>query len=320
MLNRRILRIKAFKIIYSYAVTGGKNLDDILKGLDKSCEATRDLWLFLLAIIPPVTEEAKRRIEARKGKFNPTEEDLNPNMKFAQNKVAGILADDPDFKKVLSRKNLSWEQYDVIVRSVYSSFSARKCFADYMADPETSLKADCDLFIKMFEKEFIGKPQIDELLEDINIDWMSDDLEYAIHWVIFTLRDLSEGKRWNMVPLYQSDVTRLRNPGTNVSSDRDFVRKICGQAYSGYQRYFKEISEAVPDWDSDRLFSMDMAILALALAEAESVPDIPLKVTVNEWVEISKFFCSEKSPAFINGLLDTMIQKEIADGKIKKNF
>ena len=112
MLGRRILRIKAFKVLYGYASVGKMTLDDAMKELELSCEATRDLYLFMLSIVMPLTDEAKHRIDLAKNKFNPTEEDLNPNTKFADNQVAEILRNDPDFKKMLERKNLSWSQYE----------------------------------------------------------------------------------------------------------------------------------------------------------------------------------------------------------------
>ena len=133
MLGRRILRIKAFKVLYGYASVGKMTLDDAMKELELSCEATRDLYLFMLSIVMPLTDEAKHRIDLAKNKFNPTEEDLNPNTKFADNQVAEILRNDPDFKKMLERKNLSWSQYDLLIGSVLDSLKGKKYFQNYMA-------------------------------------------------------------------------------------------------------------------------------------------------------------------------------------------
>ena len=121
MLGRRILRIKAFKTLYAYAVTGKMTLDEAMDNLDKSCEATRDLYLYMLAVISPLTAEAAARIKAAKEKFNPTEEDLSPNTKFAENRLAALLDNDPDFQKILSKKGLSWQPYDILIASVLDS-------------------------------------------------------------------------------------------------------------------------------------------------------------------------------------------------------
>ena len=108
MLNRRILRIKAFKELYACAENPGKSLKEALADLDASMEATRDLYLLMLSVIPPLTAEASRRIEAARGKFNPTEEDLNPNLKFVRNSLSPLLEDDPDFRKIIEKKKISW--------------------------------------------------------------------------------------------------------------------------------------------------------------------------------------------------------------------
>lgn len=112
MLNRRILRIKAFKELYSYAENPSMTLKEAEAELSRSCEATRDLYLYMMALIGPLTKEASDRIESRRNKFNPTEEERNPNMRFVQNGVAAALAADVDFVKLLSRKKLSWDQND----------------------------------------------------------------------------------------------------------------------------------------------------------------------------------------------------------------
>ena len=119
MLNRRILRTKVFKAIYGYAENPGMTLKEAEALLDVSCEATRDLYLFLLSIAGPLTREASDRIEAARAKFNPTEEELNPNLKFVNNGIAPLLEQDPDFNKLVAKKKLSWEPYDMLLRHLY---------------------------------------------------------------------------------------------------------------------------------------------------------------------------------------------------------
>ena len=136
MLNRRILRIKAFKVLYSYAENRTMTLQEALAELDTSCEATRDLYLYMLSIAGPLTAEAARRTEAASRKFNPTEEELHPNLKFVRNALAPLLAEDPDFQKLLERKKLSWDQDDALVNQLYETLVTRPYYAAYLADPE----------------------------------------------------------------------------------------------------------------------------------------------------------------------------------------
>lgn len=318
MLGRRILRIKAFKVLYGYASIGRMTLDDAMMELDRSCEATRDLYLFMLSIIEPLTAEARNRIEQAKKKFNPTSEDLAPNMKFAENKVAEFFRNDPDFQKIVSRKGFSWQPYDLLISSVLDSMKGKKYFQKYMESPERSLKEDCKLFIKIFENEFVDNEMLPAILEDISIYWI-DDLAYSLTYCCRTMEDIAAGNQWRLPDLYLSDILKRKNPSADVQSDKVFVTKLLKTAFAGYEGYFELISSSVKGWEADRLNSSDIALVSLGLAEAESFPEIPLKVTMNEYVEISKFYSLPKSSSFVNGLLDKLLGKLVEEGKIVKS-
>lgn len=313
MLNRRILRIKAFKVLYSNAIAENMSLAQAQSQLDVACEATRDLYIYMLGIVSPLTKIARDRIESAKGKFNPTEEDLNPNMKFADNALAKLLDADVDFQKVISKKKLSWDQYDIFLKKVMNSIASKEYFAEYMASPSASLKEDCRLFTRIFEEEFVDSEDLEKILEDKSLYW-NDDLAYALTWCCKTLKSFEKGEAWKMLPLYQSELLE----GPDVESDLAFVRKLLQAAFAGYDRYFAMISESVSGWEKERLFSTDVALIVMGLAEAASFPTIPVKVTINEYVEISKFYGTQKSRSFVNGLLDRLVQSMVNEGKIVK--
>lgn len=308
MLNRRILRIKAFKTLYGYAVTGKGSLIEATAELDASCVATRDLYLFMLAIIPRLAAEADARQKAAMAKFSATEQELNPNEKFVRNRLSAFFAEDTDFLKFIEKKNLSWEPYDLIVKSVFDSICTKKYYNDYMESETSSIKQDCKLFIKIFEEEFVDREDIRQLVESMSIFW-SDDLAYALSSCCRTLEDMAKGRPWKLPDLYLSDIVRKKNPDADVDSDKEFVHKLLRCAYSGFERYSALVTGAVPDWDEDRIFSTDLTLVVLGLAEAENFPEIPDNVSINEYVEISKYYSSPKSRQFVNGLLDKLIKQ-----------
>ncbi len=316
MLNRRILRIKAFKVLYSYSENPGMTLADAESMLESSCEATRDLYLYMLSLIPVITEEAVARMEAAKNRFNATKEDLEPNLKFAQNAIAPLILDDPDFQKIVSKKKLSWEPYDAFVRNLFKTVSEKEYFKKYMASEERSISQDAALFVKIFEEELVDNVELEKILEDLSLLWI-DDLAYSLSWCITSLKALGKGERWNLPPLYQSDV--LISQGKPADSDKAFVVKLLRSAFSSFPEYYQLISEQVPSWDKARLFNIDMALISLGLAEATTFKEIPVKVTINEYVEISKYYSTPKSCSFINGLLDKLIQKFQEEGKVSKS-
>ena len=314
MLNRRILRIKVFKTLYSSELNGNSSLAEAQAQLSASCEATRDLYLLMLGIISPLTKVASDRIEAAKRKFNPTEEERNPNMKFAENSVAGLLDSDPDFQKIFRKKKFSWDQYDLFLKKVFASVSSSEYYAAYMQSPERSLKEDCRLFVRIFEEEFADNDDLAQILESMSIYW-GEDLPYALTYVCKTLEGFGKGAGWSLPPLYLSETRH----GDDIEDDRLFAKNLLGAAYVNFGKYSGLVAESVANWDNDRLVSTDMCLIVLGIAEAVAFPTIPVKVTINEYVDISKYFGTPKSRIFVNGILDRIIQRLSSEGRIVKS-
>ena len=163
------------------------------------------------------------------------------------------------------------------------------------------------------EEEFVDSTELEQILEDMSIYW-NDDLAYSLTFVCKTLKSLSKGERWSMPPLYQSDM--MSGPG--VESDKAFVNRLLQAAITGYDRYSARIAAAVDNWDNERIVSTDMSIIVLGLSEAVEFPEIPVKVTINEYVEISKYYGTPKSRIFVNGLLDRLISAMEQEGIVSK--
>lgn len=312
MLNRRILRIKAFKTIFSYAENPAMTLEEVKSQFTESCESTRSLYLFMLAVIPALTGEARARIENAKKKINKTEEEMNPNLKFVENRIAAILSGDPDFKKVYGRLKLSWEQYDVILRNTFDSILSKDYFRTYMSDPERSLALDSKLFIKIFEEEFVDSEELAKVLEDLSI-WWNDDLAYSLSVCCDTLKALGKGQNWSLPPLYKSQM----DPDS-AESDRDFIFKVLSTSYANWSRFAPMVAANSDQWKEDRLFTTDTVLIVMGLSEAKAFPALPARITINEYVEISKYYSTPKSRSFVNGLLDRLIKKLVGEGEIVK--
>ncbi|MBP5487528.1 MAG: hypothetical protein J6Y06_07875 [Bacteroidales bacterium] len=313
MLNRRILRIKAFKVLYSYAENPSMTLAEAESQLEISCEATRSLYLFMLSIIPYITREAAERIENARKKFNPSEEEKNPNLKFVSNGIAPLLEGDPDLNKLLSRRKLSWEPYDAFIRETYDSMSKKDYFKEYMSEPGSSLTGDASLFIKMFEEEFVDSKELEKILEDMSI-WWNDDLAYSLGVCCDTMKSVAKGNRWELPPLYRSDMV----PSKSKESDKAFVTKLLRTSYSCYDKYFPLVASSTDQWQEDRLFTTDTVLIIMGLGEAKAFPDMPVRVTINEYVEISKYYSTPKSRSFVNGILDRLIRQLVESGEIVK--
>ena len=294
MLNRRILRIKVFKVLYAYAENQGMTLKEAQALFSRSCEATRDLWLFLLGLIPTLRDEASLRIEAARGKFHPTEEERNPNMKFVRNRLSALFDADPDFNKLVTKKKLSWEQYDAFLRKLYETVRSRQYFLDYMASGDESIAEDASLFVKIFEQELEDSEDLQAILEDLSILWV-DDLAYALIQCCKTIATLGEGKVWNL-------------PELVTEENSAFASQVLRTGFANFAAFRTKIAGKTGNWDDDRLFNVDVALIITGLAEMKSFPGTPRGVVINEYVEISKYYSTPKSRAFVNGMLDEIIK------------
>lgn len=305
MLNRRILRIKAFKVVYSRVENPAMTLSDAEFELERSCEATRDLYLRLLALAGPLTREALSRIEAARSKFNPSQEELNPNMKFVRNAIAPLFEEDPDFAKLIKKKKISWENDDVFLRHLYESVRSKDYFKKYMESVGSSLAEDAALFVRIYEEEFSGNSELEDILEDLSIYW-NDELEYALQWCCRAMEQVGKGRPWSLPELFMSEM-----PGAaGKDSDKAFVYNIVRTACRNYDRYYTMISEVTPKWDTGRICSTDLALIICGLAEADASSNIDYRTTINEFVEISKYYSTPESRAFVNGVLDKLINKK----------
>lgn len=304
MLNRRILRIKVFKTVYAFAENPSMTLAQAQAHFDALCQGTRDLYLFMLALIPALTRHAESRIDAARKKFHPTEEERNPNMRFVSNGIAAILASDPDFKKIIDKKKLSWQEYDAFLWHIYDALKASDYYAEYMKAEESSLKADADLWCKFFENELADNEELESILEGMSI-WWDNDLEYALICCCRTMDELAAGKQWSLPELYLSQM----QSGKEKNSDQDFAYALIRRAFADYSKDVEKISELTPNWDIKRVCVTDLALIVCGMAEASAFPLTPAKVILNEYVEISKFFSTPDSKGFVNGLLDKLINK-----------
>ena len=316
MLNRRILRIKAFKVLYSVAENPDISLKEALGNLEDSCQAARDLYLYLLGIIPALTSEAARRTEAARSKFNPTQEDLNPNLKFVDNAVSRLLGNDPDFVRLMEKKHFSWAQNDSFINTLWETLKTREYFQKYMASAKSSLQEDVNLWKAIFTEEFEDDDALQAILEDLSIHW-ADDLAYCLGVCIRSLDVIARTGRWEFPPLYQSEI--LAAQGKQVDSDSAFVRGLLSAAYANRQAFTQLISGSVSKWDLDRLCTSDIILVSMGLAEAQAFPEIPVKVTINEYVEIAKYYSTPRSSGFVNGILDRLVKQLEAEGKIVKS-
>ena len=305
MLSRRLIRIKAFKTLFAYEGSESDNVNAAQKSLLESCEKVKDLYYFMLNISSSLVRVAEEKIAAGMRKFHPTEEEANPNLKFVHNRFCSLLSDDPEFGRICQKRGLVWGEYEPFVRHVYNSLVTKDYYLDYMKSGEDSFEADCRLFSYIFQDEFEDNEELLSILEDLSILWI-DDLAYVLNVIIAGIEETARKKR-------------IVHPSTFLKEDdKEFALRLLTESILRYDEYSAQLSQHLENWKSDRLVSTDVTLIVMGVTEAVVFPTIPVKVTINEYVEISKYYSTPNSRIFVNGILDRIIQEKVRSGEVVK--
>ena len=307
MINRVLLRIKIIQILYSYYKSDSKSLPVAEKELFHSIEKTYDLYYHLLQLSIEITRFATDRIETKRNKLRPTEEDINPNTRFIDNKFVAQLSTNIQFNEYLKAHKLSWVNDAEIVKVIFDEIIAADFYADYMNAPTADYAADKDIWRKIFKKIILQSEQVDDSIQDQNIYW-TDDIEMVVSFIIKTIKrfDAANGDEQPLLPMFKDE------------EDAEFATKLLRSVLTKGPAFREMIDVNTKNWELDRIAFMDIVIMEVALAELHDFPTIPVNVTLNEYIEIAKNYSTEKSGTFINGVLDNIVGQLKKDNKLIK--
>ena len=305
MLSRRLLRIKVIKALFAHLKSGADNMMASEKTLMASVDKAYDLYFQIITLPVEVARYAEQRQELAKQKKLPTHEDLNPNTKFVDNAVIRIIANSDAVNDRIAARKLGWQRYPELIRTLYTQLLDSDYYKEYMRREERAFDADKRL-LENFFKELQNCDALDDVLEEISVLWC-DDLPYIIMMIMRTLSGL------------RASHTELRVPAKFKSEeDPEFVKTLFEKALVNYNAYQDYIEKFTANWDVERIVFMDNLIIGTAMAELTSFPSIPVKVTLDEWIEISKYYSTPGSSTFINGVLDKIVASLTEEGRIKK--
>ena len=307
MLNRRHLRIKILQILYGFYQDEDLDTTKAKKALDHSIDKMYQLYLLLISMIAEMQGLAIDKIEAGRKKQLPTEEDLHPNTKFVRNAPLRILANSKQLKNRLSETGVGWGKHRELLRNLHRSLNEDEEYLTYMSSDERSFRHDRESLLRMFRKHLINEIPFQEMLEEESIFWV-DDLDLASSMVIKTIKNINEeDEEVDIMPVWRND-----------DDDKDFMDNLFTQTLAQGVLNEELIKEGAQNWELERIALIDRILMKMALAEAKTFESIPLKVTLNEYIELSKYYSTEKSHGFINGILDQLFTSLQESGDIKK--
>ena len=307
MLNLRQIRIKTMQIIFAYYSEDKPDVVKYEKILFESFNRFRDLYIALLLLPAEMQAKAIEKIEAGMNKKLPSHEDLHPNTKFVTNNLVRILANSKVLDKVSNEIHIRWRDNDDLLRSMFKSLIESEDYKEYMASKERGFEHDRDFLLRFLRRELINFEHMHDWLEEIGIFW-NDDLDLASSMALKTLKTIKESDNdITLMPLWKAD-----------DDEEEYTKQLFRRTLALGAESEKMIADNAPNWEADRIATMDMVILKMALAEAQTFESIPLKVTMNEYIELANYYSTPKSNVFINGLLETLFSKLMSDGKINK--
>jgi len=305
MISRRLLRIKVAKALYAHLQSDADNMIASEKSLMTAIDKAYDLYFQLLSLPEALVKYATERQEIAKQKKLPTFEDLNPNTKFIDNQVIRTISVTDAINDRVAKNKLSWVNYPELIRSLYQPPSETEYFKAYMMRDERSFEEDRILVIKLFDL-LADCPTLDDALEEMSILW-ADDLPYVLMMVQRTLSNMRPShKELRVAEKFKSE------------EDPQFVKTLFEKALVNYNEYQQYIERFTANWDLERIVMMDTLIITIAMAELIHFSSIPVKVTMDEWIEISKYYSTPGSSNFINGVLDKITASLTEEGRIKK--
>ena len=308
MINRVLIRLKIVQIVYAYYQNGGKNLDTAEKELFFSLSKAYDLYNYLLLLMVEVTKQANKRLNAAKNKLVPTKEELFPNTKFVENRFIAQLEVNKQLLEFSNNQKKTWENEADFVKTLCDKILESDIYKEYMASETSSYEEDRELWRNLYKNIIFNNIELDQVLEDQSLYW-NDDKEIVDTFVLKTIKRFDEknGAKQELLPEFKDE------------EDQDFARRLFRRTILNADYYRHLISENTKNWDLDRVAFMDVVIMQIALAEILSFPNIPVSVSLNEYVEIAKLYSTPKSGGFINGTLDGIVNSLKKENKLTKN-
>lgn len=311
MFNRRYLRIKTMQALYEAFIAEDENVAHGEKNLIKAIENLKVLSMYQLAILPQLVRIAENKLEDAKSKLLPTKEDLNPNLKFVNNLVIKKITENIQFKSIFREHKILQNQEIDVLKTMYQQMLDWQGYKKYMSSPTQSFDEDRDFIINFYDVIYFPNEAVCSSIEEHDIHW-ANDFNDAASFTIKSIRLLTEASE---------DYSSLNDFDKNADEyddDINFVKTIYRTVIKESLEYENLIVPKLQNWESERVAYVDMIVLKMALCEFLNCPSVPIKVTINEYIEISKDYSTPKSKIFINGILDKMANELKSAGKIKK--
>ncbi|WP_044398938.1 transcription antitermination factor NusB [Lacinutrix sp. Hel_I_90] len=308
MLSRRHIRIKVMQVLYAFKGTESDDFSKDQRFLLNSIDNMYNLYLLLLSLLIEVQKRAENHLEKSSQKHLPTDEEKNPNRKFVNNQVLALLKNNEQLHAKFDDAHINnWELDSEYVEIIFKAILASDLYADYLKTKTSDFKEDRDFIVDVFKEIIAPNDKLYDYIEDKHLTWL-DDLPTVNTSIAKLLRKVKkDSNAFHFIPKLYKDL-----------EDKQFAIDLFRKTLLNQNALTQEISKKTTNWDSDRIATIDYLLLKMGVCEIQKFPSIPTKVTINEYLEISKEYSTPKSSVFINGILDKIIKEYQDNGNLNK--
>jgi N utilization substance protein B len=308
MINRNLIRIRVVQLVYSWYQGTNKDLRKAEKELLFGLQKSYDLYYYMFLLMIEITKMYDSRVETKRNKYLPTEEDINPNTHLIRNKFILQLETNNQLSSYINERPMSWTDNEAFVKNLLETILESDTYLEYSQIDNPTYKEDREFWRKTFKQFICGNEELDDLLEDECIYW-NDDVEIVQSFVLKTIKRFSEelGPKQPLLPMFKDE------------EDKNFALKLLHETILSENKFRELIEQHTDKWDFERIALMDLVVMQIALAEIFSFDSIPFNVSLNEYIEISKSYSTPKSGTFINGILNAIVQYIKKENIIFKN-
>jgi N utilization substance protein B len=306
MISRRLLRIKVLQLLYAYFNSNDEGLARYEKDLFYSIEKSYDLYHLFFVLLLDVKEYSVSRMELGKNKRMPTSKDLSPNLRFIDNRVINQLSNTNKVYQYIDEKKLNWNNYPELIKRVYTDMMESEAYQKYMSSETNTYKEDQKFIVTFFSEFLVNSDLLYQVLEEYSIFW-NDDIEFMLSMNVKTVEKAKvNDKELKVFPLFKND------------EDKEFAKLLFRMVILKHKENSDLIQLHIKNWDIERVAQMDLLVLEMAITEIMQFTSVPIKVSFNEYIELVKFYSTERSNAFVNGVLDKIINQLKSENKITK--
>ncbi len=308
MLNRRHLRVKVLQAVYAYHQTGAASVSQQEKNLLLNVDKVYEMYIWMLSLISEVVEYAEKDAEERAHKHLPTASDLNANLKILTNRFYTSLRNNKEYLAGVKKYKIEWNFDPELVKGLFRTLKYSPEYEEYLQKTDDTIQTDKDIIKFIFKKVILKSTLAEQVFEEKFIFWPVDkDVLQAL--IAKTFKNFS---------FDDPAKNKLAETTGNWTEDKEFIINLFQTTIKYDKDYQEMIGLKTQNWEPERIAMMDTLLMKMAIAEFINFNSIPVKVTINEYLEISKEFSTPKSNSFINGILDKILIELKEEKKIRK--